>query len=86
MFWRPKRLAGWNMDYQQIGKQRAKVFGATLHAGLLGNFVADHNHRLVTALRTRIAHILHRLPFGRFANNEDLNIVTAEGGDLLLHT
>lgn len=84
MLWRPKRLTGGNVDNQQIRKQNAQVLGALFHPGLLGDFVANHNHRLVTALRTGIAHVLNGLPFGSFAYNEDLNIVITEGEDLFV--
>ena len=74
------------MDNQQTGKKSAKVLGTLFHPRLLRDFVANRNHCLVTALRTRIAHVLHGLPFGSFAHNENLNIITTEGEDLFVQT
>ena len=84
MFRRPKGLARRDVNNLQVGKKHTKIFGTLFHAGLLRHFVAEYDHRLMTALRAGIAHVLDRLPFSGFTDDQDLNLVTAEGENLFL--
>src|SRR5581483_6480052 len=55
-----------------------KPASTLLHSGLLRSDVGKDNERFVQALSSRIGHVLHGLPFPRFAGNQHVDIFVLE--------
>src|ERR1017187_1895455 len=84
MIWVPRGLAGCNKLHLGVGKERAKIFGALLHAGFLRDSVAEKDQSCVAPLGTGVAHVLDGFPLGHFAREENFYVVRPQCDDLLL--
>ena len=80
----PERLSGEDVVNANTGKEHAEIAGASFHAWLLGDLVAEKDDRFRATFRHRVANVLADIPLGGLAGDQHLRLRMIESCRLLL--